>query len=67
MKNLDYRGTKSATFQLVLLVFLIATLLLILGYINENNWTLGALGLVSGYVVRDAAAKASEAYRDSPP
>ena len=67
MNNLDYRGTKSATFQLVLLVFLTATLLLVTGYINESNWTVGALGLVSGFVLRDAAAKAAEADRDSPP
>lgn len=67
--NLDYKGAKSTTFQLVLLGFVTGTGLIIAGYIDGNQWVTGVLGLLSGYVLRDAVKSASEAYRDkgSPP
>lgn len=64
--NLEYRGARGTTFQLVLLAFLVGTLMLVLGHIDGAQWTTGVIGLVSAYVVRDAAAKAAEAYRDKP-
>lgn len=55
---------RSVTFRLVLLVFLTGTGLLLSSHINSDQWVNGVLGLVAAYVVRDAAAKAAEAYRD---
>jgi len=66
MSNLDYRGTKSVTYKLVLLGFATGTALLLSGHITGENWVTGVLGLLTGYVVRDAAAKIAEAYRDKP-
>lgn len=67
MKNLDYRGTKSSTFQLVLFAFLVATLMLVLNKITGPEWVNGALGMVGAYALKEGIAKAAEAYRDSPP
>jgi len=67
MKNLDYRGTKSSTFQIVLFAFLVATLMLVLGKITGSEWVTGALGMVSAYALKEGIAKCAEAYRDSPP
>lgn len=64
MRNLDYRGTQSTTFKLVLLCFLTGTALLVGGYISGSEWVTGIIGLVSGFVLRDGVAKAAEAYRD---
>jgi len=66
MKNLEYRGTKSSTFQLVLFVFLTATLMLVLDKVTGSEWVTGAIGLVSGYVLKESITKGAEAYRDKP-
>ena len=62
--NLDYKGSKSTTFQLVLLGFVTGTALIVFGYIDGNQWVTGVLGLLTGYVMRDAVKSFSEAYRD---
>jgi len=67
MKNLEYRGTKSSTFQLVLFAFLMATLMLVLNKITGSEWVTGALGMVGAYALKEGVTKCAEAYRDSPP
>ena len=62
--NLDYKGRKSTTFQLVLLGFITGTALIIFVFIDGNQWVTGVLGLLTGYVMRDAVKSAAEAYRD---
>ena len=62
--NLQYKGRKSTTFQLVLLGFVTGTALIVFGYIDGNQWVTGVLGLLTGYVMRDAVKSAAEAYRD---
>lgn len=64
MRNLDYRGHRSTTLHVVLLVFATGTGLLLSGHLEAEQWVTGVLGLVSAYVLRDAAAKVAEAYRD---
>ena len=66
VNNLEYRGTKSLTYKLVLLGFLTGTALLLFGEISGGQWVTGVLGLIGTYVVKEAASKASEAYRDRP-
>ncbi len=66
MKNLDYRGAKSLTFRLVLLGFLTGTGLLMIDKLSGAEWVTGVLGLIVTYVIKEATAKASEAYRDKP-
>lgn len=63
-KQLDYRGWKSTTLQLVLLAFLTGTLMLVLGKIDSTQWTGSVFALVATYALRDTAAKGIEMYRD---
>lgn len=65
MKQLEYRGMKSSTFKLVLFVFVVGTLMLVLGKISGSEWVTGVIGLVASYVIKDSVASMSEAYRDS--
>lgn len=69
MKQLDYRGWRSTTLQLVLMVLVIGTALVWFGKISSDNWTTGVLGLVAAYVLRDVASKGIEAAQaiKSPP
>lgn len=64
-KQLRYRGIKSSVFQLVFFAFVTATLMLVLDKITGSEWVTGALGLVSGYALKESISKMSEAYRDS--
>lgn len=66
MAHLDYRGTKSTTFKLVLFAFLTATLMLLLGKITGSDWTSSAMGLISAFAVKEAVVSGAEAYRDKP-
>lgn len=65
MRQLDYRGTKSSTFKLVLFAFVTGTLMLVLEKISGSEWVTGVLGLVASYVVKDSVASMAEAYRDA--
>lgn len=62
MGNLVYRGYRSSTLHLILLVFLSGTALLIFGYISDQIWSTSVLSLVSAYVVKDSAGKFAEVY-----
>ena len=66
MSNLDYRGQKSTTFKLVLLGFTTGTALLLWDKITGDQWVVGVLGLLTGYVLKEGVAKVAEAYRDKP-
>lgn len=50
--------------KLVLLVFLVTTGLLVAKFLDGGQWVTTTLGIVGGWVARDAATKFSEAYRD---
>lgn len=52
-----YNGFRSTKLQLVVLAFLVGTLMLVLGKITGDNWTVGVLGLVASYVVGDVGAR----------
>lgn len=60
--SITYRGWRSITAQLVLLGFLTGTGLLVGGYIEASTWASEVLALLSGYIIRDFANKAAEAY-----
>lgn len=63
MKNLEYRAWGS-TMKLVLLVFLTTTALLLYGSLSGDNWVAVTIGIVGGWVLKDAATKFSEAYKE---
>jgi hypothetical protein len=63
-KQINYRGWKSTTLQLVLLSFLIGTLMLLLGKIDGSQWVGSVFALIATYSLRDIAAKGIEVYRD---
>jgi hypothetical protein len=62
LSNLQYRGYRSITLQLVLLAFVTGTVLVVLHYISADNWVNGVLGMLAAYVARDGMSKAAEAY-----
>lgn len=64
MKNLDYRGTQSTEFRLVVGVWLVATYMLIFGVIGEGSWVSVTMTGVFGYVLARVGSKASEAYKN---
>jgi len=66
-KNLAYRGLKSWTLRLVLLGYFTGTYIFIMtDKLTGSEWVTGVLGLLATYVLKESAAKASEAYRDKP-
>jgi hypothetical protein len=64
VKNIEYR-IWGATMRLVIFVFLVATLLLLLGKVTAAEWVNVTMGGVFAFVLRDTITKASEAYRDA--
>lgn len=58
----SYRGAKSTTFILVLMGFWTGTTLLVTGFITAPIWETSVLGLLSGYIIRQAIGSAAEAY-----
>jgi len=62
---LCYRGGwKSDTFKLVVLVFLVCVALLAVGKLTGAEFVNIVLYVVGGWVARDGATKAAEAWRD---
>jgi hypothetical protein len=53
----EYRGRSGTKFQLVVLTLLLGTLALIMGKMDGNAWGMYVVGLVTAYVVGDAAAR----------
>ena len=64
MKNVEFRMF-GATMRLVVLVLLISTALIVMGKLTGSEWVTLTMGLVGGWVLRDGATKAAEAYRDT--
>lgn len=64
MRNVEYRMF-GATMRLVIFVFIVATALIVIDKLTGSEWVTLTMGLVGGWVLRDGAAKASEAYRDT--
>lgn len=64
-KHLEYRGFKSTELQVCLLVWFVATYMLIFGKITEVTWLATSEATVFAYVLGRVGSKMSEAYRDA--
>lgn len=64
MKNIDYRGTNSTEFRLIVGVWLVSTYMLVFGVIGEESWVSITMTGVFGYVAARVGNKVSEAWRD---
>lgn len=65
MKTLEHRGgIRSTTFWLVLIVWVSSTVMLVAGVLEPDHWVNITITGVFGWVLRDGATKAAEAYRD---
>lgn len=60
--SISYKGYKSPTLHLVLLVFATGTALLCFGKIDQSIWSTGVLGGLMSYITAGGFSKAAEAF-----